>query len=588
MKHFLFLSLFILFCSDISVAQISGSSQHVSIQVKQESPVVVPGTSFRGALILTVEENWHINSNKPTLDYLIPTTFSLIPKEGYLLTDIRYPEGKLTTLEFAEEQLSLYEDTVVIFFTIQVSPSLKYGTDTLEATLTVQACNNSICKAPSVISISIPLKLDSKVEHLTIPDTLFASYTTASTSTSAFSDFINEQNIILMLIGIFLIGLALNLTPCVYPMLSVTVSLFGSQTETRLGVVFIKALVYVLGMATMYSVLGVMAALGGGLFGSWLQSSYVLAGIALLLFALALSSFGLYQISMPYWLTSKLGGTTGTGIIGLYFSGLVVGLFAAPCVGPPVIALLTIVATKGDPLFGFWMFFTLALGLGFPYLILGTFSGLLHKIPRSGAWLLWVEHIFGVVLLAAGMFYLLLAVAPMYSVYVLPASLVLGGIYLGFIESFKSQTKFLKRLQWAFGSVAIVAGIVLLQSFTKPSIEWEPYSEQALADAMQNKQLILIDFYADWCIPCIELEHTTWTNPDIIGKTKSWKRLKIDLTHFDSPNAEALRKQYSIAGVPTILILSPDGTEIEELRTVGYIAPAALLKKIVAAEQLLE
>ena len=138
------------------------------------------------------------------------------------------------------------------------------------------------------------------------------------------------------------------------------------------------------GIATMYSGLGVAAALGGGLFGSWLQNAWVLGGIAALLFALSLSSFGLYQIQMPYWLTSKLGGTWGSGLIAIYLSGLVVGVFAAPCVGPPVIALLTFVAAKGSASFGFWTFFILSLGLGFPYLILGTFSGLIKKIPRSG------------------------------------------------------------------------------------------------------------------------------------------------------------------------------------------------------------
>ncbi len=225
---------------------------------------------------------------------------------------------------------------------------------------------------------------------------------------------------ILGLLGIFLIGLALNLTPCVYPMLSVTVSLFGAQSNRRTVHVLLKALLYVLGIATMYSVLGLFAAMSGGIFGAWLQNRWVLAAIAALLFALALSMFGFYELRMPSWLVDKLGRATGssaTAALGIYVSGLAVGVFAAPCIGPPIIALLTYVGTKRDLWFGFWSFFVLALGLGAPYLVLGTFSGLLKKLPKSGIWIVWVKKVFAVILLAVGFFYLMLAVMPRYAVY---------------------------------------------------------------------------------------------------------------------------------------------------------------------------
>jgi thiol:disulfide interchange protein DsbD len=344
--------------------------------------------------------------------------------------------------------------------------------------------------------------------------------------------------------------------------------------------VFFKALLYILGIATMYSVLGVIAALGGGLFGSWLQSPLVLGSIAVLLFALALSSFGLYQIQIPFWLTSKLGRTSGSGFIAIYLSGLVVGVFAAPCVGPPVIALLTFVATKGSVSFGFWIFFTLALGLGFPYLILGTFSGLIKKIPRSGSWLVWVEHIFGIILIGAALFYLSLAVVPKLAVYVIPITLAAGGIYLGFIDKSGKDKPSLKRIQWMFGIIAIAIGLIFANNLRNKGIRWENYSDADLLKAKESGLPVIIDFYADWCIPCLELDHNTWTDEEVIHATKNIKKIKVDLTHFDSPEVEALRKKFNISGVPTVIFFRADGTEASESRIIGFVTPKEFISKL--------
>jgi thiol:disulfide interchange protein DsbD len=561
------------------------SANHVSIQTKLEHDTVQSGSSVRGVILVTIEDGWHVNSKSPSLDYLIPTQCFFTPEEWYILSDIRYPEGKIKKLDFSDDSLSLYEGAIPIFFTIQIAQNVKEQIDTLKGYIEVQACNNAICAAPSSIPFQIPITISNKNQSAGTQeqDSLFALYAPTQQSqqiTSFLNPSSDSQSLLLTLLSVFLIGLALNLTPCVYPMLSVTVSLFSRNTEQRFHIVLAKALLYVLGMATMYSVLGVSAALGGGLFGSWLQSPYVLAGIGGLLFLLALSSFGLYQIQIPYWLTNKLGGTTGTGFISLYLSGLVVGLFAAPCVGPPVIALMTVVAVKGDPLFGFWIFFTLAIGLGFPYLILGTFSGLLRKIPRSGEWLNWVEHIFGVLLLAVSLFYFMLAFAPKYSAYVVPFALIAGGIYLGFIKAHLSKNKILRRIQWIFGIVTIGGGLWFAASLHQPTIQWELYSESALHTALKQGQPVIIDFYADWCIPCLELERQTFTDSKVIEATAPWKRLKVDLTHFDSPESETLRKQFNIAGVPTILFIAPDGNEAENSRIVGFVPPQEFLLKL--------
>lgn len=564
----------------------ASSASKVSVETKLSHEKVPAGSTFKAAVVLKIAEGWHINSNTPSEEYLIGTSLDLKPAEGVIVADLQYPKGKRLKFAFSETPLDVYEGTTSIFLTLKLSDKIPPGPITLEGSLQVQACNDQVCLAPSRIPVSIPITVASANEAVTeIHQDLFASYTPAQTPVNAepsnvFANVIATEGTTAAFLAIFLVGLALNLTPCVYPMLSVTVSLFGTQSDTNMLRVFSKAVVYVLGMATMYSVLGVSAALSGGLFGSWLQSPWVLAGIAALLFGLALSMFGLYQIQIPYWITSRIGGTTGTGIIGLYFSGLVVGIFAAPCVGPPVIALLAFVGAKGDPVFGFWTFFILSLGLGFPYLILGTFSGLLKKVPKSGVWLIWVERIFGVVLTGAALFYLSLAFFPKYSAWVVPAVLLLGGIYLGFLEPSGRDKKAFLRLKWAFGVVAIAFSIYGFNALREPGISWEPYASNKIAEAKAAGKPVMLDFYADWCIPCLELDRKTFTDPEVIKATEDLVRLKVDLTHFDSPESESLRKEFAIAGVPTIVFLDREGNEVKSSRVVGYLPPKEFLEKV--------
>ena len=564
-------------------AQTLGSADKLEVRTYLSSVAVAPGGTVRLAVVLDFKDDWHINAHNPTYDYLIGTTMELESTEGIILADLRYPKGIPVKFDFAEKPINVYEHRAVIFAEFKVSSRFNPGADTVRGTLTVQACNNEVCLAPSRIPVEVFLTVvDGEGSGSSMHEEIFsemssADYERPNSALGDLSGMFETEGSLFAFFAIFLIGLALNLTPCVYPMLSVTVSLFGSQTHDRISMAVLRSVVYVLGIATMYTGLGVSAALSGGLFGSWLQSPWVLGGIGVLLFGLALSSFGLYQIQVPYWVTSRLGGQTSTGLIGLYLSGLVVGVFAAPCIGPPVIALLTLVGAKGDPVFGFQAFFSLSIGLGFPYLILGTFSGLLKKIPKSGAWMVWVERIFGVVLTGAALFYAALAFAPKYSVYVVPVTLVLGGLYLGFLDPSGRGKKILQRVQWAAGIAAIVVGAMMARSISKPSIVWEEYTDDRLQEARENGLPVVMDFSADWCIPCKELELNTFTDEDVIKATRDVARLKVDLTQFDSPESEALRRTFNISGVPTIVFLGSDGTETNDTRIVGFVPPSEFL-----------
>lgn len=382
----------------------------------------------------------------------------------------------------------------------------------------------------------------------------------------------------------FLAGLAVNLTPCVYPMMTVTVSLFKPQQglQVRLLTSFGRAFVYVLGMAVMYSSLGVFAAMTGALFGGILQNKWVVLTVAVLMLGLALSMFGAFQLRVPSELLQRLERLRRIKFFGLFFSGMFVGVFAAPCIGPPVLVLLTSVADRGNPFFGFLSFFIFSLGLGFPYLILGTFSGLLKKIPKAGSWLVWVEHVFGVILLGFSLYYFTIAFNSEFVKWILPVTLILGGIYLGFFERSGKEKPLFVRLKWGAGLAGLALGISIISSILTPkvSLAWDEYKPDKVVIAGHKKLPVVIDFYADWCITCHELENFVFSNPAVSKELEKFIRLRVDATDMMAPAVQQVLEQYDVFGLPIIIFLDEDGQEVEDARVIGYVPPAEFLKSI--------
>lgn len=395
---------------------------------------------------------------------------------------------------------------------------------------------------------------------------------------SNFAGRLFQEHRLLAFLSIFLLGLGLNLTPCVYPMLSVTIALFGARQEKRLAARLPAAFVYMIGIAMTYSVLGSVAAFTGTLFGSVLQSPIVLVGIAVVLAAMSLSMFGLFELQVPSSVLTRLGGKNVTGLVGVFLSGLMVGLFAAPCVGPPIVALLAVVAQSGNPWFGFATFFVLSLGLGLPYLVLGTYSGLLQRLPRSGTWMVWVKKLFGILLLAVALFYLCLVVKPDWSGWVVPAALIVGGLYLGFLEGSVRRAGRGAWIQRAMGTAGLVAGIWLIAAAPGRGLEWKMFGPEHLESARAANRPVILDFYADWCVPCHELDRSTFTHPEVMRLASRFTTLKVDLTRFESEGSRSLRERYQVGGVPTIVFLTPDGVEIPDTRVVGYVSAPEFAK----------
>ncbi|WP_372639274.1 protein-disulfide reductase DsbD domain-containing protein, partial [Fodinibius sp.] len=260
-----------------------GTLDKVSIEVSSGQDSVQAGSELKFAIAMNIDEGWHLNAHNPPLDYLIGVELDMSTSDQAIVSDIQYPTPLQKKFNFAEEILDVYEGTSHVVLKAKTGSNLEPGTYRLDGTLTIQACSDEVCLPPSTVELEFPFTVGSQdiPANVDLFDGLDENRGSVSQSGNEIASMFNEQGSLWAFLSIFLIGLALNLTPCVYPMMSVTVSLFGGNARDGVstGRTFSRALVYVMGIVSMYSVLGVAAAFTGNLFGSWMQSPWVLAGI---------------------------------------------------------------------------------------------------------------------------------------------------------------------------------------------------------------------------------------------------------------------------------------------------------------------
>jgi thiol:disulfide interchange protein DsbD len=381
------------------------------------------------------------------------------------------------------------------------------------------------------------------------------------------------------LLGVFIGGMALNLTPCVYPLIPITVSYFGGRSGKSHGKLVAHGVCYLLGIAATNSTLGVVAAMTGGLMGAMLQNSLVLAGVAVVLLIFASSLFGFWELRIPGSLT-QAASKSYAGYFGTLFMGLTLGIIAAPCIGPFVLGLLTWVASIGQAWFGFIVFFSLSIGLGLPLFFLALFSGKLEKLPRSGEWMIWVRKLMGWVLVGMAVYFVRPLLPEMVGVILYSVIAVSAGAHLAWIDKSKASFAAFRWIKHIIGVAAIIMGVVLIGSWLLrgSGVVWSPYTPAALEQARIEGRPVIMDFTAAWCAPCREFDEITFHDPEVVKKTEKYMMIKIDLTKGDNPVFQQLVKDYGVVGVPTVVFLDSSGSERNDLRLVEFKNPVDFLK----------
>ncbi len=569
----------------------------VSASIKVSDKSMTPGSDTEINILLNIKEGWHINSSKVLDDYSIPTQIKLKSTDKFSLSKINYPDGKIIPISWGGN-MSLYEGNVQITAILKANDNLSAGENSFDLEVFYQACNNATCMSPESIilntSILIAERIDVVLEEKEIPNkTLLTGEHTENTKPSTDIDQVKEvkqindnagdnpfqnRSLIVVLLIVFVMGLALNLTPCVYPLIPITMGYFLAQKESKSPVLL--AIMYVLGLAVTYSIIGTLAAFGGSMMGSLLAHPATLIFFAVLMLALSLSMFGLYEFKLPNALT-QVGGGSRSGAFGALIMGLTMGIVAAPCVGPFVVSLLGFVAQSGSVFIGFITFFVLALGLGLPYLFLGIFSGKISALPRSGEWLNGIRIFFGLALIGMSIYFILPLLSGRVAELLLPVYMIAAAVYYGVIDKAGLSVSWFSRFKVILAMAILAAGILMVKPATQPmnELDWKTYSNPVLQTSISEQKPVIIDFYADWCNPCKELEHITFADPDVQNILEDFTRLKVDLTIVnDSTNA--LKNEFDIPGVPTIIFYDRTGNERKDLRLNGFEKPKAFINRL--------
>ncbi|WKZ16646.1 MAG: protein-disulfide reductase DsbD [Candidatus Jettenia caeni] len=556
--------------------------------ISADSPIPV-------TITFTIAPNYYIYKDQIKVESGDPSQFTV--------TSATLPAGKVKYDQFLEKEVEIYEDQVKINSFLRFSKDTPPGPYHIKLKVHYQGCSDKMCFAPKIEELTMPAQVESPGSGTPVlsegkKPALPASRPKEKAEPDGFQKTLESRGLFVSLILIFLAGIGLSFTPCVYPMIPITVAIIGGQAAAdqasgrRPLKALLLSLIYVLGIAVVYASLGVAAASTGALFGTALQSPWIIGFVVAVFVALALSMFGLYTLRVPSFISDRLGTKTGKGFVGVFIMGLISGIVASPCIGPVLASLLVYIASTGNKFLGFWMLFIFAWGLGVPLIVLGTFSGAIKTLPKSGEWMVTVERIFGLLLLGVALYYARFIISENIFIIILGLFLIITSVFSGGFDRLTSKSTTFQRARRAFGLIAFIFGTyflvghLIIRGFilppfststpgqvetTKEKIDWIFDEEKGLQQAKASNKMAMIDFWASWCAACIELDKLTYTNPEVIRELKTLVNIKIDSTNTNDPRVKQLWNKYGIVGLPTVVFVNKDGTVLKDKTITGFV-----------------
>ncbi len=540
--------------------------------------------------------------------YLYKKNFKIVSSDPAVqLGEVIFPQGEI-------ENDPLFGEVEVYFGQVELRAPISLvdeGTKSVELELHAQGCNKpvGVCYAPQKRSLKVDLSGfvvgDANASEVnSIADTAKVDKVTAEPL--AVAKPLSNENLAgnseytlwFYVLTAFVAGLGLVFTPCVLPMLPILSGIIVGQQSAPVSRMRggLLSIAYVLGTAITYTAMGVLAGAAGLQLQAYFQHPVVISVMTVILVLLALSMFGAFTLQLPSALQTKINESSSGVKAGTLFFAVIMGLLSAlivsACVSPLLIMALGVAITKGDPVLGGTMMFAMAMGMG--VLLVAFGFGASWLLPKAGVWMDRVKDLFGFLLLAVAIV-VLSSIKQVPILLVWSPLLLMFGFWLWLNASsspgntvFQALLKALALIGFLWGSLALIGGLTGGSQLDKPldqismgrsvvsenlvfqSVKTEAGLIELLAQAKQNKQPVLVDYYADWCTDCVRMERTTFQDPDVKTAVKSWLLIKADVTKVN-PETEKLKQHYGVFGPPATIFISATGVEQQDMRRYGYI-----------------
>ncbi|MBY0383782.1 protein-disulfide reductase DsbD [bacterium] len=540
----------------VDIEQKNGDQPLKLKMIKMAATEVVAGSRVAITVEMDISSNFYVYEDKVKL-------FPLEP-DGMVLGGLQM-SPLVKFVDFSGREHQGMKNHVRFDFFAEIPNKLDTPLKHIVFDIEYVACTQKYCLSPTKMEVKFPVNISSKA------------------SVSSKSSMIEEQiskNLLFAFVLIFVFGFLTSLTPCVYPLIPITLAVIGARAaHSSRTQAFALSFVYVLGISVTYSLLGVVAAKTGALFGQALSYQPVVMAFVILFVLMALSIYGYFEIRIPHFVSKRLEKSgQGKGFGGAFTAGLVAGVVASPCVGPVLVGVLAYIAKTQNVYLGFGLLFTFAMGMGVLFMLLGTFSSFFKKLPRSGGWMDGVKFVLGTAMLGVSLYYLK-PLLPENWFLICSVLMAVAALFIFIAKVYpKTDRKLIHQMPFVFCFLVVLSPMFTnfslntgLENSGKVALKngWSYYSEEALAKAKEQGKPVIIDFFADWCAACVELDEKTFSKPEFINAAKDFVLLKVDASE-NFPELADLQKKYKVYGLPTIIFINKQGEMIEDLSLTGF------------------